>query len=201
MSSDGDSEALAQLEAKLRPERIRATLSFAGLYQMTHELIKQSILDQVRSFYLIGFDETGYLYDEEAYQFQVKSLHEKRFRASLLWLVNRGAITLVQADRLHEIQEHRNELTHELAKYVIDVKFEPKFDLFVDALSILKDVSRFWTQLEIEIGTFEEHGEISVDDAVPVSLYVLQLCIDAYGKGLTDLDVGGPTDSDSSKGS
>lgn len=58
MPEDVDGEALAQLEAKLRPERIRATLSFAGLYQITHELIKQSVLEQVRGFYLCGFDET-----------------------------------------------------------------------------------------------------------------------------------------------
>jgi len=36
-----DPEAYRQrLEAKLRPLRIRATLAFAGLYHVTHELIK-----------------------------------------------------------------------------------------------------------------------------------------------------------------
>jgi len=32
---------MQQLEAKLQPQRIRATLSFAGLYQISHEMIKQ----------------------------------------------------------------------------------------------------------------------------------------------------------------
>ena len=37
----------------------RATLIFAGLYQLTHELIKTNVLGQVREFYLVGFDESG----------------------------------------------------------------------------------------------------------------------------------------------
>ena len=54
--------------AKLQPQRIRASLSFAGLYQITHEMIKQSVLEEVRLFYRQGFDETGWQYDEEEYK-------------------------------------------------------------------------------------------------------------------------------------
>lgn len=193
MRGDHDPEKLAQLEAKLRPERIRATLSFAGMYQLTHELIKQAVLDQVRSFYLQGFDETGYLYDEESYKSQVLSRDKRKFRASLLWLVDGGAITLAQADRLQEIQEHRHDLTHELIKYVADLKFEPKLELFVDALSILRDLNRFWTQIEIDLGTFAEYGDVTVDDPVPISLHVLQLCVEAYSEGLPEPPGHNPT--------
>lgn len=62
-----------QLEAKLQPQRIRATLGFAGLFQITHEMIKQSVLEEVRLFYRHGFDETGWRYDEEGYKRQVLS--------------------------------------------------------------------------------------------------------------------------------
>jgi len=123
----------------------------------------------------------------------VVRLHKNRFRASLLWLVGSGAITLEQADRLQEIQAHRNELTHELVRFIVDVKLEPSLELFVDALSILRDISRFWTQIEIEIGTFSEHGDISADEPVPISLYVLQLCVDAYGQGLGDIEDDAPS--------
>ena len=33
-------DQLARIEAKLQPERIRSTLAFAGLYQITHGLIQ-----------------------------------------------------------------------------------------------------------------------------------------------------------------
>jgi hypothetical protein len=120
---DAQEEAQAQLMAKLQPERIRATLAFAGLYQIAHALIQQAVLEEVPLFYRRGFDETGWQYDEDGYAAQVLSRAPKsRFRASLLWLVHSEAITLAQANRLDEIYDHRHDLTHELIKYVVDVK-------------------------------------------------------------------------------
>ena len=104
--TDGEQERLrARLEAKLQPERIRATLAFAGLYQITNELIENAVVEDVRQFYFRGFDETGFLYDEERYRAQVRSRHRNKFRASVLWLVDSGAISLAQADRLTRIHE------------------------------------------------------------------------------------------------
>ena len=172
--------------AKLQPERIRATLAFAGLYQITHGLIQQAVLHDVRQVFWIGFDENGMNYDEARYQADVLNRDPKsRFRASLLWLVNMEAITLAQADRLQEIRGHRDDVTHELIKYVVDVKFEPDVDLLADALDILRDIRRFWTQWEIDIGTFEdEFGDVDVDEVQPLSLIVLAKCIDASVAGL-----------------
>jgi hypothetical protein len=147
-------------------------------------MIKHAVVDQVRQFYWRGFDETGMLYDEDAYKRRVLSKDKQRFRASLLWLVDAEAITLAQADRLEDIYDHRHDLTHELGKYIVDVNFEPDMNLFLDALRILKDITRFWTQIEINIGTFEEHCDVSVDDVTPGTLLLLQMCIDAYGQGL-----------------
>ena len=61
-------------------------------------------------------------------------------------------------------------------------------DLFVDTVKILRDINRFWTQIEIDIGTFEEHGEVSVDDVRTGSLMVLQMCIDARRQGLPGVE-------------
>ena len=73
---------MQQIEAMLQPQRIRATLSFAGLHQITHEIIKQSVPEEVRLFYRQGFDETGWQYDEEEYKRRVRSGAPKdRFRA------------------------------------------------------------------------------------------------------------------------
>jgi hypothetical protein len=183
--ADASEEARAELVAKLQPERIRATLAFAGLYQIAHAQIQHAVLEEVRQFYCTGFDEAGWRYDEEGYTAQVLSRAPKnKFRASLLWLVDYEAITLAQADRLDEIYAHRHDLTHELIKYVVDVKFEPDVELLADALKILADIRRFWTQIELDIGSFEDFGDVDVDDVQPASLLVLQMCIDAYIDGL-----------------
>jgi hypothetical protein len=181
-----DPEAYRQrLEAKLRPERIRATLGFAGLYQMTHELIKAAVLDEVREFYWRGIEDGVVIYDEQAYAEDVLVKAPKnKFRASLLWLVESDAITLAQANRLDDIYAHRHDLSHELIKYVVDPDFEPDVELLTDALTILKSIRRFWTSIEKDIGSFEEFGDVDLDEVTPLSLVVLQMCIDAHVAGL-----------------
>jgi hypothetical protein len=181
-----DPEAYRQrLEAKLRPERIRATLGFAGLYQMVHELIKTAVLDEVREFYWRGIENGVVVYDEQAYAENVLVRAPKnKFRASLLWLVEGDAITLAQADRLDDIYAHRHDLSHELIKYVVDPDFEPDVELLTDALTILKSIRRFWTSIEKDIGSFEEFGDVDLDEVTPLSLAVLQMCIDAHVGGL-----------------
>jgi hypothetical protein len=144
-----------------------------------------SVLEEVRLFYRQGFDETGWQYDEEEYKRRVLTGAPKdRFRASLLWLVDSEAITLAQADRLDAIYAHRHELSHELTKYIVDPDFEPSLELFTDALVILKAIRRFWSSVEKDIGSFEDFGDVDLDEVVPLSLMVLQQCIDAYAAGL-----------------
>lgn len=185
-----------RLEAKLEPRRIRATLAFAGLYQMTHEMLKQSVVDEVAAFYgrvqLLDKASDGrtayeWIGDDEAYKTNVLARASRSpFTASLLWLVDGCAITKEQAERLDSIYDHRHDLTHELMKYIIDPDFEPELELFSDALAILRDLRRFWTSIEEGIGSFEHLVDVNLDEVVPVSLMVLQMCLDAYVGGLKD---------------
>lgn len=69
---------------------------------------------------------------------------------------------------------------------MIDPDFEPELELFSDALSILRDLRRFWTGIEKDIGSFEHLGDVDLDEVVPASLMVLQMCLDAYVEGLQD---------------
>src|SRR5690606_37849363 len=76
IEGEGEDEASKEyrqrLEAKLEPWRIRATLSFAALYQIVHEQIKTAVLHEVRQFYWRGWDDDGVdLYDEATYRADV----------------------------------------------------------------------------------------------------------------------------------
>lgn len=100
-----------RLHAKLRPDIIRGTLAFAGLYQITHEMIKHAVLVKVREFFCLDPNLDGSCSmtaeEKEQYRHHVLSLAPNRFRASLLWLVKNKAITQIQADRLALIRTHR----------------------------------------------------------------------------------------------
>lgn len=192
-----------RLEEKLQPEIIRSTLAFAGLYQITHEMLQHAVLDKVRDFYCFGLEPAVSMTVAERarYARDVLSLAPKsKFRASLLWLVQSDAITQVQADRLDVIYVHRHSLTHELVKYIIDPDADPSVDLFIDAITTLKDLHRFWIDIALSGGGFfgadGSHFEnVDPDEIMPLSLMVLQQCLDAYVAGLATAD---PTDAASS---
>lgn len=181
-----------RLEAKLQLARVRSTLAFAGLFQLTHEMLKSMILDDVKSFYgytnlgddVRWFPEGG----EVEYQRHVRALHPNRFTASLQWLQQMDALTGDQAARLDAIYDHRHDLTHELARYLVDPNLEPDFDLFIEALKTLKALSRFWTEIEAGIGAFEDYPDLDLDEVKNGRMLLIELCIGAYGDGLTDAD-------------
>lgn len=189
-ATENRNEELERLQAKLTPERIRSTLAFAGLYQLTHEMLKRSVLNQVKSFFgYVDLEHTGTWIGGATAERQYKSTVLAKapgspFKASLLWLKDMKAIDASQVDRLDHIYAHRHELTHDLITYVADVDREPDAELFFDALKILSDISRFWVQVEKDIGTFEQFGDIDIDEVVPASIAVLDLCIRAYSDGL-----------------
>jgi hypothetical protein len=185
MVKDDFEEYRSQMLAKLEPGRLRATLTFVGLYQLTHEMIKRVVIDNVKAFYLRGADQSGLIYDEDAYKTKVLDLDPKsRVRASVLWLVSMNAITPEQADRLKEITDHRNDLIHELAKYLIGPKFEPDVTLFVDALGILRAIHDFWIQVEIDTGILDDHPDVTPAGVAPASLLLLDACVAAYVDGI-----------------
>jgi hypothetical protein len=179
-----------RLKEKLQPARVRSTLAFAGLFQLTHELLKSMVLDDVKGFYgYIGFRGDNVWLPESGeleYQRSVLALAPKKpFQASLLWLQNMEAITAEQSARLDDIYAHRHDLTHELARYLTDPNLEPDFDLFIQALKTLRSLSRFWTEVEAGIGTFEDYPDLDLDEVVNGRILLLDLCISAYGDGLT----------------
>lgn len=183
-----------RLNAKLQPESIRATLGFAGLYQMTHEMLKWAVLDKVREFFCLGIELNGdgsmTAEETEQYRIHVLSLEPKsKFQASLLWLVRNSPITQAQADRLYEVYAHRHLLAHELVRFIVDPDADPDVELLVDALATLKDMHRFWTDVELSTGGFFMPdgtlvGDVDPEEVMSLSLVVLQQCMDAYIDGI-----------------
>lgn len=185
MDAASDDRDLRKIKAKLEPDRVRSTLAFTGLYQLTHEMLKRSVIQETKAFFgyiSLGGEGTWIGEQQEAeYKRSVLSLSPKKpFEASLLWLVQMDAITREQSRKLDQIYSHRHGLTHELAKYLVDVDFEPDLPLFLDAVSIFRDLDRFWLQAEFDIGSFDDHEGILLEEIHSGSALLLDLCIRAY---------------------
>ena len=184
MAANAD-DMRARLIKKLEPAQIRLTLMHSSLMQLVHEFIKQWVVAEVKAFY--GYDDIlgdGTWLSEESkarYERDVLTLVPgKVFDASAVWLGDAGAITGAQRERLDEIYAYRHELAHEVAGLIVDVERTPDTALLTDALEIARDLDRFWNGLEKDKGTFDDVGDVDVDDVHSGRMLVLQLCVDAY---------------------
>jgi hypothetical protein len=61
-----------RLATKNAPDAVLLTLVQAGSYLSAYELIKYDVVENVRSFFLTGFDEEGLTYNDTGYQLVIK---------------------------------------------------------------------------------------------------------------------------------
>src|SRR5450759_5068354 len=106
-----------RLERKLELASTRRTLLRAAVLLLGWELIRSEVVDKVRDFFIIGFDESGPI-DDGRYQERVLSRGPRVFDASVEWLVEAGALTTEQAAGLKDLRDYRNTVAHELATFI-----------------------------------------------------------------------------------
>lgn len=74
----------ARLKQKLAPETVGVAFILAGAFLTGHELVKASIFNGVRDFFLTGFDaHEGKIYSQ-SYQLKVLPLGKDPFVASVV---------------------------------------------------------------------------------------------------------------------
>lgn len=142
----------AQLELKLLPETMALSLMRAATLLTGWEFIRSDIVTGVRDFFLIGFNEDGYLYDDD-YQRDVVSMVSDDvsiFDASATWLVRMEALTEEDVALLGEIRRHRNEVAHELAAFLIDPDRQVRVHLLDEARSLIERLGRFWGGIDVD---------------------------------------------------
>lgn len=175
-----------RLKAKLEPESVLRTLIRAGCLLSAYELIRAEVVDKVRDFYLTGFNQEGYTYDEIAYQDDVLSKSPKsRYRASCAWLVENRALTLKQIATLEEIYRHRQEIAHELPKLLTHPDFDVRTDLLREAVECLKVLAIFWGSIEVDTDPEFDGMEVDYERIESGSSLLMQ-----YLAGFADLDDG-----------
>lgn len=101
----------------LNPELLRTNLIAASLYLSACETLRSTIIDQVRSFFVTGFSGTDETVSSE-YTLKVITLHKSLLKASTFWLRQMGAIDDNDVQTLDAFRRDRNEIAHDLPKFV-----------------------------------------------------------------------------------
>lgn len=175
-----------QWERFLDPDVVRPSLFLATMFITTFEILKDSIVDDVRSFYTNGFDEHGLTVSSD-YQAKVLSKNKSPLYASLQWLRENDAIDDEDLLTFEKLKSTRNLLAHQLFAVVtgqVDSGHETQFD---DLVKLLRKIGVWWV-VNVEIPTNPDYDgkEIDEEGIVPGAVLTLQMLIQV-ASGNTEL--------------
>ena len=179
--------ATDQWERFLDPEMVRPSLFMAAMFITAFEILKDSIVSDVREFYTNGFDESGPTVGDE-YQIKVLSRNRSPLYASLQWLRENGAIGDEDLAIFEKLKLTRNQLAHELFA-VVTGQVESAYEAqFTDLVTLLRKIGVWWV-VNVEVPTNPDfNGQEGIDEAniVPGTALVLQMFIEV-ASGSTEL--------------
>jgi hypothetical protein len=138
----------------LNPEKLKANLLRASIFLASYELLRSSVVDHIRGFFIEGFHGDKDIINPR-YKVEVVDLHPKDlFHASCLWFKSQGAISDSDISLIKNIRHHRNDIAHELPKYISEAKYQVNMQFFASIYSLLSKIDRWWIrQIEIPINS------------------------------------------------
>ncbi|CAB3913655.1 hypothetical protein [Achromobacter deleyi] len=175
-----------QWERFLDPDVLRPSLLSATMFITTFEILKDSIVNDLRSFYSHGFNENGPTIDPE-YQSKVLSKNKSPLYASLQWLRENDAINDEDLANFERLKKTRNLIAHQLFAVVtgqIESAHETQFDALV---ALLRKIGVWWV-VNVEIPTNPDFDgqEINEEEIVPGASLTLEMLIQV-ASGNTEL--------------
>lgn len=180
--------ATEKWEQLLTPAVMQERLISASLYVTAFELLKESIVGRLRSFYMVGFNTDGDIIDER-YDTAVLSRNKSPLYASLDWLVENEVIDKNDLQSFERIKTTRNSLAHELPSLVMggaDIKHVERFQ---EVIALLKKIEVWWVvNLEIPTNSDFDGKEIDEEGIVPGPLLMIQIMLDVVSGNETLLN-------------
>ncbi|WP_116522024.1 hypothetical protein [Achromobacter insuavis] len=176
----------AAWERFLDPDVVRPSLFLATMFIAAFEILRDSVVDDVRGFYISGFGEDGSIVDSE-YRSKVLSRNNSPLYASLGWLREHGAINEDDLEKFEQLKKTRNLLAHELFGVVsgqVESAHEQQFD---DLIALLRKIGVWWV-INVEIPTNPDFAgnDIKEEDIVPGAVLTLEMLIQV-ASGNTEL--------------
>ena len=193
-------DPLKMLDEFLKPESLRQKLIQASVFIAVYENFKSSIVDNVKYFYCIGFEDEKELFCgyEENVLSRVKSKNNRQIKATLLWYKELGAISNQDIEKFKTMTDLRNVLSHELLGKLLEGLPENILDVYFDMIALFEKITKWWI-MEIEVPTSpdftpEQYDEIAWEGVTSVALEFIKMMTDiaftgneAYLEQLKDL--------------
>jgi len=173
-------ESWDKWERFLTPEVLRTNLIMASVYIAAFEVLKNTIIERIRDFYIIGYDGKDWIVDPE-YKDGVLTRNRSPVYASLDWLKEAGAITDGDITVFTRVKDYRNMLAHELTKMLMDGLPDDFSERFGEMVTLLDKIEKWWI-VNVEIPTNPDlagkEDEIDEEGIVPGPIISLRMMLD-----------------------
>lgn len=171
-----------QWERFLDPEVVRPSLFLATMFITAFEILKDSIVEDVRGFYTNGFDENGPTVGDE-YKSKVLSKNKSPLYASLQWLRENEAIDDEDLKTFEKLKNTRNQLAHQLFAVVTGQVESAHESQFAELMALLRKIGVWWV-VNVEIPTNPDYDgqEIDEEGIVPGPILSLQMLIEVASR-------------------
>ena len=173
-------------ERFLDPEVVKPSLFMATIFITTFEILKNSIVDRIRDFYLIGWSKEGNTVSPE-YADEVLSRNKSCVYASLNWLLENQVIDESDLATFELLKKTRNLLAHRLFEVVTGQAESPHQQQFTILVELLRKIEVWWV-VNVEIPTNPDYADEEIDEAgiVPGAILSLQMLLQV-ASGSTEL--------------
>jgi hypothetical protein len=136
-------------------------------------LLQSSIIERIHEFFTYEFNEKGGI-ESKQYKDEVLSLDKNKRQASLLWLKKMSAINDADMKLVKNIVDHRNELAHELPKFLANADAEININLLGSIYELLAKIDRWWIK-EVHIPTNPDFDGQEIADTDIQSLTMISM--------------------------
>jgi hypothetical protein len=164
-------------ERFLNPQLLRDGILVASVYIVAFEILKESVIEKLKSFYTHGFDKNGPNISP-SYKKEVLALNRSPLPASLIWLVNNGALNASDLAKFETVKQVRNKFAHEMLEFLVGDPTDYPAQPFFDMVELLRKIEIWWFEnLEMAIAPEEFPNDLNLDDVTPGRVLALQLLI------------------------
>lgn len=158
---------------------LKYNVSFAAIFVLNYECLKDYVINQVRDFYSdnVKWDGDNSISEETAkYKKEVRSLDKDIENASLMWFLQLNVITEDDFEKYQVIRKRRNDITHELLKNLNDGFTENDAKLFGDMLEIYNKIDKWWiNEIKIPIAGNDIPEDYDRDGVCGVQAMILSI--------------------------
>lgn len=150
-------------ENLLNPEILKDRLINISIYITIYEMLKDSIINRIKDFYIMPLIDFRDLEGEEQYKLEVLSKNKNYLYASISWLLEHDVINQKDLENIENLKTYRNYLAHEMSNIVFNGEISNFMDIFLCAYELINKIENWWI-VNFEMTLNPEFNDICIDD-------------------------------------